>query len=781
MFELTDYHSYDFLRPLVQGWLGKIRCALESPARKKWKEVSDECLMFYSKSAAAMWDPSYTKKFWSNVKAPKFRITINKAFEFVAIFGPNLLWDTPHRTVNPKKRAEIPQELFLNEPNGQQLWEMLNQQDTMDVAVARGIAGVMQPWLNYTARETPGGGLVGQSARAVTDSLIKGRGVLWSETYRFPASGRNLVGSFHDEPESLIHDPDFKTIDKGKVLYRKRVQPHWQVERRFGLPPGSLQSKATLESAYNYGEWQGNDGGGQSDRQAEKTNDLVVWFEVYSKCGPGAMLTGLEEGMKRQLTQTLGDYVYLAVCDKCPWPLNCPAEVMLRGASEAEIRERFAWPVPFYGDDRWPGVECLDHYIDPESPYPVPPLAPALGEIKLLNFLVPWTVQHAHKASKTFWAVAGQHVDHYKKYLDDIEDQGIIPTPGGVVDVRAAIMQFEQKQTSEDAWRVIELISTLIDKRTGLTEQAYGRNENGTQNRTAEETMAKQRAVGVRSEHMQKSTKEWQSRVEANEAFLSRLFVTGEDVQPVVGAAGRYLWEKYVMSTDVDKVSREFEYEVGAASIRRPDRDRDVANYQQVLQYFLTTLDKYGETSGNYEPFNYMMRKWAEYHDTDLEGAMIPGPTPEDQAAKQQSQALANEQMQAEVEATKAEAALKMSQAMTAGNETAGDEQKLQLEAAKAQMEIQGKEREGQLKIAETQANLQAKREEMAMKLQTEKFKTLMDLQKHKQQMVMDEDRHDQEMRQSAQQGKQQLQLNKQMTDAKAKAAARKPASPARK
>lgn len=778
MLEPSNYNAYEFLRPLVKGWLAKIECALQSPKRKKWKEVADECLMFYSKSAAAMWDPNYTRKFWQNVKAPKFRITINKAFEFVAINAPNMLWDVPHRTVTPKRQLELGQELFMLEPGGEQIYQQLAQQDAQELAISKAIAALMQPWLNYTARETPGGGLVGQSACAVVDSLIKGRGVLWSETYQFPASGRSVVGSFHDDPENLIVDPDFNSLYKAKVIYRKHTDPHWAVERRFGLPAGSLQKKATLESSYSYGEYRGNDDAGIADRNAGKTNDLIVWYEVFSKCGCGAALTSMEEGMKRHLQEITGDFVYLAICDKVEWPLNCPSDVLRGGATDAEVRKRFEWPTAFWTDDRWP-VACLDHFPDPEGPYPIPPIAPGLGELKLLNFLIPWTIQHAHNASKTFWAVAGPHLDHYKKHLDDINDQGIIPTPAMVEDVRKAISQVQQQPMNQDAWQVIELVSTLFDKRTGLTEAAYGRNENGTQNRTAEETLSKNRAVGVRGEHMQKNVREWQSRLCSQEAFLTRLYVTGEDVQPVLGTMGRYLWEKYVMSSDVNKVAGEFEYEVGAASIRRPDRDRDIANYQQFAQYLLPAVQTYGETSGNYGPFNFYMKKWGEFHDADVEGALIPEQTEEETAAKQQQQQLSMEQIKAEVEAKKAEAALKMAQAATAGNEEAGEQQAMQLEAAKFQMEAQAKQQDSQLKLVETKANLQAKGQEVAMDMKAQQFKTLAELQKHRAQMQMDEERHDQEMRQSAQQGKQQLQLNKQMTNAKAKAAAKaRPATP---
>jgi hypothetical protein len=93
----------EFLRPLVSGWLNKIECAARSKARTEWKDAADESAMFYSNSAAAMWNPNYSKRFWKGVKLPKFRITINKAFEMVAIFSPSLIWDVPHRTVDAKR------------------------------------------------------------------------------------------------------------------------------------------------------------------------------------------------------------------------------------------------------------------------------------------------------------------------------------------------------------------------------------------------------------------------------------------------------------------------------------------------------------------------------------------------------------------------------------------------------------------------------------------------------------------------------------------------------
>ena len=51
MVELSSPY-YEFFRPLVAGWIGKIEAAIA--ARKQWRDVATECEMFYSKSAAAM-------------------------------------------------------------------------------------------------------------------------------------------------------------------------------------------------------------------------------------------------------------------------------------------------------------------------------------------------------------------------------------------------------------------------------------------------------------------------------------------------------------------------------------------------------------------------------------------------------------------------------------------------------------------------------------------------------------------------------------------------------
>ena len=690
----------DAMRPIVSGWVGKFEKSVES--RKDWKSVADECMTFYSKSAAAMWDPLYTRKVWQGVQAPKFRISINKAFEMVAIFGPNLFWEVPHRTVESKKPLNIPQELFQQDPQSQQIYQQLMQRQTYEEAQDKVVSYLMQNWLNYTPREQPGGGLAGHSELAIIDSLIKGRGVTFTRPYKFPSSGRTLTGSFRETPENLLTDPDFKNMQDGKWISLRHVEPHWAVERRFKLEANSLKGKSSLESAWSYGESRG-DADASMHRVAGQTNDMVVWYEGWSKTGPGARLTGMDTQIKEHLEKVVGDYAYLAIAPDVPYPLNCSSE-FLRKATDDQVKEAFQWPVPLWADDRWP-AEVLDYYPDPDSAWPIPPLAPALGELKFLNFLVPWLANRIWSSSRDFWAVAGPHYEHYKKYLMEGLDQTIIPTPVQVDDVSKAVKILTQPETRADAWRIVELVSEMFDKRVGLTEFAYGRNEGGTQNRTAEETMAKSRAVGVRPEHMAKKVVRWQSQIASLEAFMTRWFVTGDDVAPLMGPVGKYLWEQNIMSTDIERVCRQMEYTIDAASIRRPNRDRDIANFQQVLQYFATASQAVGEQTGNYEPYNFLKNKWAEFHDADLAGADIPSRQPDEGAQQLQQQ-----QMQMEM-------------------------QKLQAELQGKQMDMQGKA-----------LDLQARQAEMGMQLGAQKQKMLFDTEAAQNELATDAERAQQEL-----------------------------------
>lgn len=675
--------------------------------------ISGNCLMFYNKSAAAMWDGDFTKKFWRGVKAPRFRVTINKAFEYVAIIGPNLLWDIPHRQVTPKKRLAIPQELIQADPRFQQV----AQEYQMEMVVNRLRSEMMMGWLNYTSLELPNGGLGHHNEMAVLDAMLKGSGCLWPALYSFPGSERTLTGGFRKPPEDLIYDPDFKTAGQCKWMALRHLDPHWEVEKRFKLPPNSLKGKSRLESSWHFAETMGRQDKSGADRQAGKTNDLIVWYEVWSKMGVGSRMTGMPDALKGPLEELVGDYAYLCICPDCPYPLNCSSDFIRKGATPEAVRECFEWPVPLWTDSRWP-VNQLVFYEDPDSPYGVPPLSPALGELKAINAIVSWLVNRTWQSSRQMWAVLGQYHDEMKKVLDEGDDQSVFALPPGVdQDIKKVIQLIEQKEVNKDAWQVLELLSDAFDKRTGLTESgAYG--TEGTQSRTAEDVKAKQKAFGVRPEYMQKKVIAWQSQLASVEAMLAWMFIKGSDTKGLFGRSGSQLWDQFIANADHEEVVRELQFDISASSIRRPNRERDMENFAEYMGRWLPLVQGYGELTGDYGPANGAMARWGELHDMErMEELFFPQKDPNDPNAQ-----LDQQLKQAEVQKVQAEA------------------QKLQGEAqanpmAELQMEAQFKQQESDRKMAETQAKLEADIRKLEMELAMKQAELQMKAQEHQMDM----------------------------------------------
>ena len=719
----------EFFRPLTNGWLSKLESAARS--RKDWKDTADECMMFYANSAKAMWDPQISKKFWRGTKLPRFRVTINKAFEMVAIFGPNLFWDVPHRTVEGKRPMNLPPEFFMGDPQLQMMGQQLMQSQQSRELEDKIISFLMDRWLNYTPREQPGGGLSGHSQRAMLDALIKGRGATAIRPYKMPGSGRNLTGGFRVAPENIFLDPDFDSVDECRWMAIKHIDVHTDVEKRFQLPANSLKNKSTLESSFTFGELSTDDQS-SAHRKNGQTNDLVIWYEIYSKSGVGCSHTTMDPTMREHLTETVGQYAYIAICGDVPYPLNMSAEKLRKGASDEEVKEAFSWPVPFYADDKWP-VEFLDFYTNPESAWPVAPLAPGLGELKLLNFLMSWFTNRVWSSSRDFWAVAMPYIDHYKDYLNNGEDQSIIPTPVGLKSPKEAIEILTQPETRQDMTQLIGFVSDMFDRRVGLTATIYGQNENNTQNRTAEETSSKQRAVMARPEYMQKQVVDWQSRIAQSEAFLTRWFVTAQDVMPLLGEAGAALWSRYIESTDIELVARQFNYTIAASSIRRPNRDRDTANFQQVMGLFAPAMQSYAEGTGNYEPYNGMVSEWCTLHDANPESLLIPStqPTPEEQAAQaqlqQQMQQIEMAVQQATAQKLGAEGQAIMAEVQLEQQKVQTD---MQVKQAEMQVKMQGEQAKMQLEQAKLQADMQMQQIELQAKAQTEQMKMAGDQQK---------------------------------------------------
>lgn len=689
--------SSDPFKPLATGWLDKIEEAKLSPHRKLWKDTADECMMFYSAATGFMWDDKYKHKFWDGKATPRFRMTINKAFEMVALFGPLLYWKNPHRTAHIRRPLDLDPSLMVPQmpPQLQQMAQQLqqmqqgqqpgmppppmnpqamqaqqqvmafqqmqqqaqmaydqsSQQQQLSENADKMRAQLMERWLNYTPGELPGGGLKQHSQAGITDALIKGRGCEWAETYTFPGSQRKITGLFYDAPENLIIDPDATSLYDAKWIAKECTHPIWQVEREYSRPQDSLKNAANDEGLNSAGERRSSDDD-RYNRRNGKTFDLMTYYKVWSKGGVGGRLSGVKTLLRDALDEVVGDYAYCVVARGVDYPLNAPTE-QVQQAGDEDIQRIFSWPVPFWKDDRWP-VVCLDFYPKPGSAYPIAPLSPGLGELKFLNTMISHLANRIWSSSRDFWAVAKSAVKDLESIITNGKDQCIIEVAEIHEDVRKLVSIIQQPQTNFDVWKIMEQVMELFNQRTGLNELFYGMNPGDAQSRTATDAATKKQNISIRPDYMAECVETWQSEGAVLESFLTSWDIGPEEVAPLLGPAGAMLWQQLISGQDMESVVRQYKVTIEAGSIRKPNRDKDLANAQAVMQMLNQTAVGYATASTDTKPLNAMVQSIAEAtDDDDLRHIQFgpwappaqPGPTPEQlQMQLNQQQMQINEQ-----------------------------------------------------------------------------------------------------------------------------------------
>lgn len=771
--EFAPDYQPNFLKPLVNSWLGRIQQAKE--ARSSWEKVANECMHFYESVTNFMWDANSKAKFWEGVTAPKFQIVVSKAFELVAQIGPSLFFRSPKRMANPIRRPGMSPQVFgdvENDPMAQQMFAQYQQEFALDMQSAMARAKLMESWLNYTPDQIPSGGLEDNAELAITEALIKGRGVLWPEPYRKPGSDKTLTGLFFDSVDNLFIDPDAKTLAEARWIARRRVKPYTDVEKMFGLPKHSLRDKATLESLTH-------DVAGKEEVSRKpdvKAKDLIVYYEIYSRSGCGCDYSGLDSGISDRLEAVCGDHVYLAICPSVDYPLNVSTGMLYSGATDEVVRQSMEWPIPFWRHGEFP-CAILDFYQSSKSAWPMPPLGPGIGELKFLNLMISHVCNRIWMSSRDFIAVAKSAQREIEDILLKGNDLAVLPVSDVHQDIKNMIGFLQQPQVNFDVWQIIDRVSDMFDKRTGLTDLVYGMTE--TQSRSAEDAATKRQAVSVRPDHMARKVERWMSRASAMEAMVAHLFVKSHDVMPLVGRTAAQMWQMLVESQPEDVVIREMEYTVAAGSGRRRNHELELANLNQALQFFFPELSKQADITTDTSAINSLIQRWGDAAQIDLSdveiGPRMPpppqGPSPEEQQMQMEMQ-MQQESHEMDMKSKEMDMQAKMFE--------------LQIRQAEAQMDAESQQAKSQadmvaevLKLQTTRQMAEQKIEQAEADSQIKARQSLLDLvmsgRRHEQELGQDQQKHVQEMEQLRQAGQIKAQQAKQMAAQKASQQKKKP------
>ena len=736
---MIDESENGLLTPLVESWLGVIEQSVR--AKQPFSEVASMCQKFYAGLTGFMWKSNFRNKYIGDgIKNPKFQVTIAKAFELVAIFGPSLYWKYPNRTVTRYERPKLYPDVLgdPNDPYIQQMWSFLDQQIQSDERASEMRNSVMQMYLNYAQREQYGGGLESHSRLAITDALVKGRGCLWTESYKYPDSGTSLTGSFWDSVDNLLIDPDCTdpTLVDAQFVIRKHTNSTWDVEKRFGLRKGSLREKGgSLESGKSQGGL--SDQGMETDRRNGKAKDLLVWYEIFSKCGVGTRLNKGTAELEKNFDEVVGDHAYICVAKNIKFPLNAPPK-RFKQASDEEVRAMFDWPVPYWRDNRWP-VSVLDFYQNTESCWPIAPIAPGLGELICINILASVVTSQTYENSRQVVAYLASAAQDVEKALKSTDDLVVVKLNDSInKSIQECIQYLQRPEINMDVWKTIDWLSTVFDKRTGLSELLYSMNPGGAQSRSAEDAKIKQANASVRPEDMANRVARHQTEAAELEKLCAYWTVKSTDIRPLLGVAGSMAWEKYIENEDPEIVFREMRCMVGASEVKKPNKEREAGNMQSLAGYLLPELSKHADATGDTGPLNSFIATYGEAIDQDTEswmmGDRVPMPPPPEVQQMQQAQMdLEMQKLQADVQKSQVDAEAKQAESAMAGEQMA---MQLQMDAAKGEQELSLKREEAQLKLqadaaaAQQQMEIEQVKAQASLMLETAKQRQQMELQR---------------------------------------------------
>ena len=638
------------LRPITSQWVSKLRLAWDSK-KEEFQDDADEAMQFFNGPYDWMYKIgnagkpgafSYTGDD-EDLPRPSFCMTINKVAELVQLFSPALYHKNPVRKVTPRQPQMLPIELFGNPNDPQQgmmvqmMYQQMVQQIQQQSALDSTRASLLEAYLNYTPNALD---LKTESRWAIDEAMIKGCGVLWSELYHPAGSPQmTMVGSFFDTVDNLLIDPDMECMRDAKWIARRCVHPYWQVEQEYKLAKDSLKSYTKYESFGRQAEV-GADADGDYNRKRGQTNDLVVYWKIWSKMGMGGRLSGVKEDMRA--LDTYGNYAYLVVCQECPFPLNLPPDV-ITSAQDSEIRQRIAWPTPYWADDSWPFTPIIFHQI-PRKIWPMSHIKPGMGELKFLNWAFSFLAGKVKRASRDYIAILKSTSEELKNQIKHGPDYTMIEVDGmhGSIDKMVSFLQ--HPAFNSEIYKVIEGVSANFDKRTGLTELAYAMSSR--QMRSAEEANIKGAAQAVRPEDMANKVEDAMSDIARKEAFAARWHLQAQDVAPILGPMGAQWWMQYVATSNPAEILHQLEYRIEAGSARKPNRERDTANMQTAMQSLGQQLFQYSMQTGDVAPTNALVTEWCKSQEIDPTPFQLQPPPPPQPDPNQQMEQQAAEQEQ---------------------------------------------------------------------------------------------------------------------------------------
>ena len=647
-------------------------------------QYADECMKFYDGAHNFMWEEEYAAQpggfldedSWKGGGFPHFKMTVNRVFEAVALFGPALFARYPQVTVKPLPRPKVTPEalgLDMRNPQSVQQFQQYMAMDQYQSSVKQSCAEVKQHYLNWVQRESD---KKLNCRRALTDAIVKGLGCVYHEIHQPLGSSIKMPRSTYLNPDDYLKDPDARYSEDVEWIAIRRCQPVNRVEEKFGLPAGSI--KGHLQS-YDMQSTQSGRMDAKTNKQDSQSYDLIEYWEVFSKNGMGDKLAQSQLNTKKIDLSAFGNFCYLAVAKGVPYPLNLPTEV-LKAAPEEEVFARSQWPVPFWTDDGlgngWP-VSEISFFHKPGCVWPISLFKPVIGEMRFINWCMSFLADRVAASSTTYIGVAKAAGAEIQAKVNSSSGPYTVVEIADILgkSINDVVSFMNSPNVNTDVWRMVAEVMERIDKATGLTELMYGMSSR--QIRSAREADIKDANTSIRPDDMAEMTENWISQTVMKEMEIAAWAMDGPDVEPVLGQAGAYVFVKTMQSQGFESVVRDYNYTIEAGSARKPNKANRLRSLNDFGQVALPVIQQFA-MQGFVEPWNAYMAEYGKALDMDPRGFLInlpppPEPDPKQQAMQDAHEALALQEHQVEVQDKQVEVQGKQIENMSKASEMRGD------------------------------------------------------------------------------------------------------------
>lgn len=609
-------------RVLKAAWRGMTENAIR--AKNSFQLDADECMKFFNGPYDFLYGlsegPQRGDFLYVGLKRlprPSICATWNKVAEGVQLFGPSLYFQNPVCKVNPRKAPEIPQQFFgdLNDPMVlQQVAPMIQEIDTQKTTdLIRSI--LLDGYLNYLPTAM---NLKESSRDAIDEAIIKGGGLLWSKMDH-PAGGRKMPILEYDTIDNLLIDPDHDSIKEARWVARRFCKPVWEVEAERGLEPGTLKG--------NYESLQMSSASRATNdiyrKQLGKTNDLLVYWGIWSKMGMGGLLRGISEDAAE--ADRYGQYVYVEICDSYEYFLNVPEAIW---ENDEEVRRRVQWETPFWCDvptsNGWPFTMFAFHKV-PRKIWPMSHFRPGMGQLKFINWGYSFLISGIQKRSRDFIAIAKAAGDELKQSILEGDDLTLLELEGnlgGSIDQVVKFLQHPDFQ--EGIFKVIQAVELSWEKSTGVNELLYGMQK--TEPRSAAESTQKANFATIRPDDMASCVEDAMTDAFRKLALMARWHESGQDIALIFGQTIGQLWSAHVESADIEQILHQLEVRIEAGSTRKPNKAKDVDDAKALVTQLFAPLFQFAQATGQVDPVNALIAFMGKAMDVDLTAMLIQPP-----------------------------------------------------------------------------------------------------------------------------------------------------------